>query len=76
VRKIANNRTDRMMVKSICDIVSMMDKQTTAEYVETAESLEVLKQIGVDFVQGYHLGIPAPLEQLGTPDDTVVYLKH
>jgi diguanylate cyclase (GGDEF)-like protein/PAS domain S-box-containing protein len=76
VRNIANNRTDRMMVKSICDIVSMMDKQTTAEYVETAESMEVLKQIGVDFVQGYHLGIPATLEQLDTPDDTVVYLKH
>jgi diguanylate cyclase (GGDEF)-like protein/PAS domain S-box-containing protein len=80
VRNIANNDTDRMMVKSICDIVSMMDKQTTAEYVETAESLEVLQDIGVDFVQGFHLGTPAPLEQLGTKaevsDHTVVYLKH
>jgi len=58
----------------------MMDKQTTAEYVETAESLEVLQDIGVDFVQGFHLGTPAPLEQLGTKaglaDHTVVYLKH
>jgi len=76
IRDIANNDTDRMMVKSICDIVSMMDKETTAEYVETAESLEVLRDIGVDFVQGFHLGTPAPLEQLGTPDHTVVYLKH
>jgi len=76
IRNIANNDTDRMMVKSICDIVSMMDKETTAEYVETAESLEVLRDIGVDFVQGFHLGTPAPLEQLGTPDHTVVYLKH
>jgi len=80
VRNIANNDTDRMMVKSICDIVSMMDKQTTAEYVETAESLEVLQDIGVDFVQGFHLGTPVPLDQLGKkagiPDHTVVYLKH
>jgi len=80
VRNIANNTTDRMMVKSICDIVSMMDMQTTAEYVETAESLAVLQDIGVDFVQGFHLGTPAPLDQLGTkagiPDHTVAYLKH
>jgi len=79
VRNIANNNTDRMMVKSICDIVSMMDKQTTAEYVETAESLEVLQDIGVDYVQGFHLGTPEPLEQLGTktrsPDPTVVWLS-
>jgi EAL domain-containing protein (putative c-di-GMP-specific phosphodiesterase class I) len=80
IRDIATNDTDRMMVKSICDIVNMMDKQTTAEYVETAESLEVLQDIGVDFVQGFHLGTPAPLEQLGTgtgtPNHTVVYLKR
>ena len=80
IRNIANNNTDRMMVKSICDIVNMMDKQTTAEYVETAESLKVLQDIGVDFVQGFHLGTPAPLERLGTktgiPGDTVVYMKR
>ena len=79
IRNIASNDTDRMMVKSICDIVSMMDKQTTAEYVETAESLRILRAIGVDFVQGFHLGTPVPLEQLATEirlrDHTLVYMK-
>ena len=64
VRNIATSDVDRMMVKSICDIVRMMGKKTTAEYVESAEALEVLRQIGVDYVQGYHLGRPAPLGEI------------
>jgi len=64
VRNIATNEVDRMMVKSICEIVRMMGKQTTAEYVESAEALEILRRIGVDYVQGYHLGHPAPLDKL------------
>jgi EAL domain-containing protein (putative c-di-GMP-specific phosphodiesterase class I) len=32
---------------------------TVAEGVEDAETLEQLREIGVDFAQGYHLGRPA-----------------
>jgi diguanylate cyclase (GGDEF)-like protein/PAS domain S-box-containing protein len=80
VRNIANNDTDRLMVKSIHDIVSKMGKKTTAECVETTEALEILRDIGVDYVQGYRLGAPAPLEQLGTEperqDHTIIYLQR
>jgi diguanylate cyclase (GGDEF)-like protein/PAS domain S-box-containing protein len=64
IRSIADSEIDRTMVKSICDIVSKMGKQTTAEYVESAEALDILKSIGVDFAQGYYLGEPVPLEVL------------
>ncbi len=70
VRNIRDNDVDRMMVKSICDIGTMMGKQTTAEYVENAEALEILQAIGVDYVQGYHLGEPAPLDELTSPQNT------
>ncbi len=80
VRNIAENDTDQMMVKSIHEIVSMMGKKTTAEYVESAEALEVLREIGVDYVQGFHVGVPAPLEQLRTEtrtrDPNIVYLQR
>ena len=62
IRNISNNSVERAMVKSICDIVSLMGKQTTAEYVEDEASLKVLHALGVDFVQGYHLGKPRPLD--------------
>ncbi|MFQ5644995.1 MAG: EAL domain-containing protein [Thiogranum sp.] len=70
VRNIATNEVDRMMVKSICEIVRMMGKETTAEYVESAEALGILRQIGVDYVQGYHLGRPAPLDEHASGAET------
>ena len=42
-----------------CDDKGM---QTIAEYVERQETLEVLREIGVDFAQGYHMGLPQPLD--------------
>ena len=36
--------------------------QTIAEGVEDAETLALLKDYGVDFAQGFHLGRPAPIE--------------
>jgi Amt family ammonium transporter len=36
--------------------------QTIAEHVEREETLAVLREIGVDFAQGYHMGLPQPLE--------------
>ena len=35
--------------------------QTIAEGVEDAETLELLRELGVDYAQGFHLGRPAPL---------------
>ena len=38
--------------------------RTIAEFVENAEILERLREFGVDFAQGYHIGKPAPVEEL------------
>ena len=35
--------------------------QTIAEYVESQDILEKLKEIGVNYAQGYHIGMPKPL---------------
>ncbi len=36
--------------------------QTIAEHVEREETLGILREIGVNFAQGYHMGLPQPLE--------------
>lgn len=36
--------------------------QTIAEHVEREETLAVLREIGVNFAQGYHMGLPQPLD--------------
>jgi len=61
VRDIVTDPIDRAMVKSIHEIASVMDKKTVAEYVENSDILDELKAIGVDYAQGYEIGMPVPL---------------
>ncbi len=64
VRDIAENPGDYAVVRSINEIGHYMGKQTIAEFVESDAVLERLKEIGVDYVQGYHIDRPCRLEQL------------
>jgi diguanylate cyclase (GGDEF)-like protein len=58
IRDLPHDRDNQVFVKSIVDVARGMRKITIAEFVEDAETLEMLKQFGVDMVQGYHLDMP------------------
>lgn len=60
VRDIVNNPVDNAMVHSMNNIAHSLNKKTVAEFVENAETLELLREIGVDMVQGYYIGKPLP----------------
>jgi EAL domain-containing protein (putative c-di-GMP-specific phosphodiesterase class I) len=64
VGNIAHDRIDHEMVRSITDIGHVMGKKVVAESVESAEVLERLKKIGVDYAQGLALGPPRPLTNI------------
>jgi Amt family ammonium transporter len=64
IRDIDTNSMDQVMVQSINTIGHQMKLQTIAEFVESDAILQILRDIGVDFVQGYHIDRPRPLEQL------------
>ena len=64
VKDIVSNPIDRAMVNSIHEVGSVMGKTTIAEFVEDDEILSVLRDIGVDYAQGYGIGKPAPLSNL------------
>ena len=64
IRQIAEDETSRVMVEAIHSIGRTMGLKTIAEFVETEEILEVLKDIGIDYAQGYHLGKPEPLTSI------------
>ena len=64
VKDIATNPGDYAVVKSINEIGHYMGKKTIAEFVENAEVLESLREIGVDYAQGYEIEKPLPLEEL------------
>ncbi len=62
VKNITVNEKDRIFVKHIHQIAQEFGKKTIAEYVEDADTLQILKEIGVDYAQGYHYGRPEPLQ--------------
>ena len=61
VRDINEDPTDKEIVRSIVGIAHTLGKHTIAEGVESASVHKTLRQLGVDYAQGYHLGRPRPL---------------
>ncbi len=61
VKEILNSKVDRAMVEMITKTAKIMQKQVVAEFVESAAILDELRQIGVDYAQGYAIGKPVPV---------------
>jgi diguanylate cyclase (GGDEF)-like protein/PAS domain S-box-containing protein len=55
---LANDHEQQAMVKSITEMAHSMGKTTIAEFVEDANSLAVLWQCGVNYIQGHFLQAP------------------
>jgi diguanylate cyclase (GGDEF)-like protein/PAS domain S-box-containing protein len=61
VMGIGTDSVDRAMVKSIGEVAHAMSMVTVGEFVETQLTLDTLREIGIDYAQGYFLGRPGPL---------------
>lgn len=61
VSDVASNRDDQAMVRGIVAIARELDMLTVAEGIEDAATLELVKEFGVDYAQGFHIGRPAPV---------------
>ena len=61
IKDVSNDKTDLAIVRSINNIAHSLGMKTVAEWVEDRESLQLLKESGVDYVQGYYLSRPLAL---------------
>ena len=61
VRDMAHSEEDQKLVQAIVHIANSLAKKTVAEGVEDQQTLDLLRDYGVDFAQGYHVGRPGPL---------------
>jgi len=59
IRQIAQSYDDQILVKALCDVAKGFGKKTIAEFVETEETLNILREYQVDYAQGYHIGTPS-----------------
>ena len=63
VRHILDDSISHVMVSSINQVGQVMGLKTVAEFVESSEIAEELKVIGVDYLQGYSICKPIPLQE-------------
>ncbi|MEW6611421.1 MAG: GGDEF domain-containing protein [Pseudomonadota bacterium] len=58
VRRVAREEKARIIIRRIQDIACDLGLVTIAEYVESAETAAMLRDMGVNWAQGYHFGRP------------------
>ncbi|MHB1186716.1 DUF1631 family protein [Thiobacillus sp.] len=64
VKDMLQNPSDLAMVKSMNDIGHSLGLRTVAEYVESPMILEALREIGVDYAQGYAIHKPCRIDEI------------
>ena len=62
IREITRDEFSRSMVEAICQIAGTMNLTTIAEFVGDEATVDALRDIGLAYVQGYHIGKPVPLD--------------
>jgi Amt family ammonium transporter len=65
VSDIPEDKIDHAMVESINSMAHLLGIKTIAECADTGAVIQSLKLLGVDYAQGYYLGKPAPMDELG-----------
>jgi EAL domain-containing protein (putative c-di-GMP-specific phosphodiesterase class I) len=63
VRGLPESRSDQVLVRAIADVARGLGMSTIAEFVESESILGKVREYGIDFAQGYHVGRPAPLAE-------------
>ena len=62
IKNIDKDKYSRDVVETIQLFAWKQDIKTVAEFVETPEILQIVKDIGINYTQGYLLGKPEPLK--------------
>jgi len=64
IRNLSHDPVDKHLVLAMVHLARSLGKQTIAEFVEDGEILDMLREIGVDCAQGFHIGRPRPLDEV------------
>jgi len=58
IKDLKQNEKNRTITRAIVNLAKTLGIQTVAEYVEDETIYEIIKECGIDFAQGYHIGKP------------------
>ncbi|MBK9964576.1 MAG: EAL domain-containing protein [Holophagales bacterium] len=68
IRDLDTNLANQALVRAIDTVAHTLGKETIAEQVENLGSVTILRELGVEYGQGFALGEPGP-DLLPDPDD-------
>lgn len=60
IKNIHQNEETKIIVKTIANFAKELNIKTIAEYVHSEEVLACVKEIGIDYAQGFYIGKPNP----------------
>ena len=63
IRNLPRDHDDQAFVRALVEVSHGLGKMVVAEFVEDAETMKLLDELGVDLLQGYYLGRPEGFEQ-------------
>lgn len=64
ITDMSTNQNDNILVSTIIAMSKALGKKVVAEGVETKEHLQLLTELGCDYIQGYYFSKPLPEEKL------------
>ena len=64
---LVDNPQDQVLVRALVQVCQAYGIHTVAEFVQDEPTLRMLREFGVDYVQGYLIGRPEPVDNLAPP---------
>jgi PAS domain S-box-containing protein len=64
VSDLHTDTASRHVIEAVVTLARGFGQKTIAEGVENPETLAILGELGVDYAQGFHLGRPAPVDEV------------
>jgi len=75
VRDLPTNPASEHVIGAVVSLARAFGLQTVAEGVEDAQTLDLLRELGVDCAQGYHIARPGPIEDARIEDSILSATK-
>lgn len=73
IKDLNSDDESRKIVKAIIAMGKALHKNIVAEGVETIEHLNILKDLGCDYAQGYYISKPKPAEKIVVNEETTIF---
>ena len=67
IRSLPNDVSAQKIVRAIAALIRDLGGATIAEWVEDEATLGVVRELGIEYAQGFYVGMPAPLAEILAP---------